>query len=49
MSKLLESYDDVTLNDLFGASLSVYKELETERKKDWYFSGSGSSFFKVRN
>ena len=43
--ELLQSYDDITLNDLFGASLSVYKELEEYRKKDWFFSGSGSSFF----
>jgi len=45
--ELLKRYNDVTLNDLFGASLSVYKELEEYRKKDWYFSGSGSSFFKI--
>ncbi|WP_037939970.1 4-(cytidine 5'-diphospho)-2-C-methyl-D-erythritol kinase [Sulfurospirillum arcachonense] len=47
--ELLNTYDDITLNDLFGASLSVYKELEEYRKKDWYFSGSGSSFFTVEN
>lgn len=45
--ELLNTYDDVTLNDLFGASLKVYPELEKQRKKDWFFSGSGSSFFKV--
>ncbi len=45
--ELLQSYDDVTLNDLFGASLSVYAELEVYRKKDLFFSGSGSSFFKL--
>jgi len=45
--ELLNSYDDVTLNDLFGASLNVYEKLEKYRKKDWFFSGSGSSFFKV--
>ncbi len=43
--ELLQSYDDVILNDLFGASLRVYPELEEYRKKDWFFSGSGSSFF----
>ncbi len=47
--ELLNTYDDITLNDLFGASLSVYSKLEEYRKKDWYFSGSGSSFFKVEN
>lgn len=46
--ELLNSYDDITLNDLFGASLSVYPELQEYRKKDWYFSGSGSSFFSPR-
>lgn len=45
--ELLNAYNDVTLNDLFGASLSVYPELEKYRKKDWFFSGSGSSFFKI--
>jgi len=45
--ELLNTYDDVTLNDLFGASLSIYEELEKYRKKDWYFSGSGSSFFTI--
>lgn len=47
--ELLGAYDDVTLNDLFGASLHVYSELEQYRKKDWFFSGSGSSFFTVEN
>jgi len=47
--KLLTTYDDITLNDLLTASLHTYEELENYRKKDWYFSGSGSSFFKVVN
>ena len=47
--ELLNTYDDVTLNDLFGASLRVYEELEKYRKKDWFFSGSGSSFFRMEN
>ncbi len=47
--ELLKSYDDVILNDLFVASLKVYPKLEEYRKKDWFFSGSGSSFFKVEN
>jgi len=45
--ELLNTYDDITLNDLFKASLSVYKDLENYRKKDWFFSGSGSSFFRM--
>ena len=47
--ELLKSYDDITLNDLFGVALKVYPELENYRKKEWFFSGSGSSFFKVRS
>ena len=45
--ELLNTYDDVTLNDLFGASLRAYPKLEEHRKKEWFFSGSGSSFFRV--
>jgi 4-diphosphocytidyl-2-C-methyl-D-erythritol kinase len=44
--ELLNRYDDIILNDLFVAALNVHKELESYRKKDWYFSGSGSSFFR---
>ena len=47
--ELLNSYDEITLNDLFGAALKVCPELENHRKKEWFFSGSGSSFFKVEN
>ena len=45
--ELLSSYSDTALNDLLEASLRVYPELEKFRKKDWFFSGSGSSFFKL--
>lgn len=45
--ELLSRYDDKTLNDLLGASLRLYGELEKCRKKGWFFSGSGSSFFRV--
>lgn len=46
--ELLNTYDNLTLNDLFGASLRVYPELENYRKKGWFFSGSGSSFFRIK-
>ena len=36
-------------NDLYEPALSLYSDLEDYSKKDWYFSGSGSSFFKVNN
>ena len=36
-------------NDLFEPAFSVYPELKEYTKNGWYFSGSGSSFFKVNN
>lgn len=47
-AELLRSSRAEDLNDLFGASLRAYRGLEMHRKKDWFFSGSGSSFFKIR-
>ncbi|RXJ87412.1 4-(cytidine 5'-diphospho)-2-C-methyl-D-erythritol kinase [Arcobacter sp. CECT 8985] len=34
-------------NDLYLPAINQYPKLEEYAKKDWYFSGSGSSFFKV--
>jgi 4-diphosphocytidyl-2-C-methyl-D-erythritol kinase len=45
--ELLKNYDDISLNDLLEAAVRVNSELEDHRKKGWFFSGSGSSFFKV--
>ena len=36
-------------NDLYEAALSLYPKLNDYAKNGWYFSGSGSSFFKVNN
>ena len=36
-------------NDLYEPSLSLYPQLSEYAKENWYFSGSGSSFFKVNN
>ncbi|RLA63881.1 MAG: 4-(cytidine 5'-diphospho)-2-C-methyl-D-erythritol kinase [Epsilonproteobacteria bacterium] len=47
-SNLLEMIDDpVTLNDLYPASLIAYPELKDEAKEGWFFSGSGSTFFRL--
>lgn len=46
---ILKNHNEAELNDLFLPSLSLYSKLETYRKKDWFFSGSGSTFFKVKN
>ncbi|MEA3330156.1 MAG: 4-(cytidine 5'-diphospho)-2-C-methyl-D-erythritol kinase [Campylobacterota bacterium] len=34
-------------NDLFKPALQEYKDLKNHYKYGWYFSGSGSSFFRV--
>ena len=36
-------------NDLFKPALQGYKELQNHYKHGYYFSGSGSSFFRVKN
>jgi len=46
--KLLNSYNDKELNDLLIPAIMVDKELELQRKKGWFFSGSGSSFFRIK-
>jgi len=46
---ILKSTSDPTqLNDLYKAALLIYPELKNHQKEDYYFSGSGSSFFKMR-
>ncbi len=46
-AELLKRYSDTELNDLLKPALKVEKNLENYRKKDWFFSGSGSSFFRT--
>lgn len=36
----------VALNDLYPAAMIAYPEIENLDKKGWFFSGSGSSFFR---
>lgn len=36
-------------NDLYEPAISVYPKLEEYAQNGWYFSGSGSSFFKVNH
>jgi len=45
--ELLEKVDAVSANDLYKAALLEYPELKGYARKGWYFSGSGSSFFRV--
>ncbi|UPT77840.1 4-(cytidine 5'-diphospho)-2-C-methyl-D-erythritol kinase [Sulfurovum sp. XGS-02] len=40
--------DPMMLNDLYKAALIAYPELQNEAKEGWFFSGSGSTFFRLR-
>jgi len=44
---ILEKMSAKEANDLFAPALKEYKELEKYYKKGYYFSGSGSSFFRI--
>ncbi|MCW8839111.1 MAG: 4-(cytidine 5'-diphospho)-2-C-methyl-D-erythritol kinase [Thiovulaceae bacterium] len=44
---ILDKYTPVEANDLFKPALKEYPELKQYQKDGYYFSGSGSSFFKV--
>ncbi len=47
--ELLESIGDpLLLNDLYLAAQKVYPELQNYARDGWYFSGSGSTFFKYK-
>jgi len=45
--EVLSRVDAIEANDLYKASLIAYPQLKNIAPKGWYFSGSGSSFFKI--
>lgn len=45
--EILENFDIKGANDLFEPAVNVYPSLNDYNKENFYFSGSGSSFFKV--
>jgi 4-diphosphocytidyl-2-C-methyl-D-erythritol kinase len=45
--EILKDKDALEVNDLYRASLIAYPELKKEARDGWYFSGSGSTFFRV--
>ena len=48
-ASILEMIDDpVILNDLYASALITYPNLKDIAKQSWYFSGSGSSFFRLK-
>ena len=46
---ILNKFNIKEANDLYEPALSLYPQLGDYNKENWYFSGSGSSFFKVNN
>jgi len=47
---LLESNSDpIALNDLYKAALITYPKLKSIAKEGWCFSGSGSTFFRIKS
>ncbi len=46
---ILKEFNIYEANDLYEPALTTKPELKEYEKDNWYFSGSGSSFFKVNN
>jgi len=46
--EVLEKVNATEANDLYKASLIAYPKLADIAPKGWYFSGSGSTFFKIK-
>ncbi len=45
---ILASYTAKELNDLFPPALKLYPQLKEYQKENWFFSGSGSTFFRIK-
>ena len=45
--EVLDKIEAVEANDLYKASLIAYPQLKEVAKEGWYFSGSGSTFFRI--
>ena len=46
--EILETMSATEANDLFEPALQEYKELKNHYRQGYFFSGSGSSFFRVK-
>lgn len=46
---ILKSLTIEQANDLYEPAIKTYPTLKEYSKEDWYFSGSGSSFFRIKN
>lgn len=47
--EILKEFDIKQANDLYEPASDVYIQLKEYEKENWYFSGSGSSFFRINN
>jgi len=47
--EILSNFDIKSANDLYEPALSIYPNLEEFARKNWFFSGSGSSFFRINS
>lgn len=45
---LLQTYEREVLNDLYAPALALSPDLGAYAHKGWFFSGSGSTFFKIK-
>lgn len=46
--EILKNYSISNANDLFEPALHLHSNLKKSYKKGWFFSGSGSSFFRLK-
>ncbi len=46
--EVLQTYTVAQANDLFEPALQLYPELKDSYQKGYFFSGSGSTFFKIK-
>ncbi len=46
--EILQTYSISEANDLFEPALQLHSELKNSYQKGWFFSGSGSSFFRLK-
>lgn len=45
---VLQQYNVDSANDLFEPAITLYPELKKHFRHGWFFSGSGSSFFRIK-
>lgn len=46
---ILNSMNINDANDLYNPAIKIYPQLKDYEKEGWFFSGSGSSFFRIKN